>query len=401
VLVSLAVATVVYSMRVPLFDGAGAVNLHVLQAEAFVSGETAIDQQLHNSAVYEGRIYSPYPPMPAVLLMPPAALFEPSALNAAWISLLLTGLNAFLLTMLLARVNVAPNLRPWLVAGFFLGTAYWFSLRESQWVWHYTHVVATAFLLLALIEALGRGRGWLVGLMLGGAVLSRQMMILAAVALLYLLWRRETDGSARYRNIAGLAATTGICLAAYLVLNWVRFDSPFETGYAFIDHGSFLADRFREHGLFSPAYLPFNLTHMFLEGPHFAFADPSNLREISTNEFGTSILLASPFVLVALYANWRDGLVRAFAVSVLLMLGMHLLYYNNGWVQTNAQRFTLDYWPLLIVVCGLGLQARAERGEERLWKGLIVWAVVLNVLTIAFLPEVNDLFSTWEDTVTR
>jgi hypothetical protein len=50
--------------------------------------------------------------------------------------------------------------------------------------------------------------------------------------------------------------------------------------------------------------------------------------------------------------------------------------------QVNAQRFSLDFLPLLWVLVALG----SRRVEPRLWKGLVAWAVGLNVLALSLLP---------------
>ena len=55
-----------------------------------------------------------------------------------------------------------------------------------------------------------------------------------------------------------------------------------------------------------------------------------------------------PFVRAAFCAR-RDRLVWAAWAVVALTAFVTLFYYNNGWVQFNAQRFTLDFWPVLLI----------------------------------------------------
>jgi hypothetical protein len=63
---------------------------------------------------------------------------------------------------------------------------------------------------------------------------------------------------------------------------------------------------------------------------------------------------------------------------------VHMLhYYNNGWVQLNAQRFSLDFLPVLWVLMALG----TRHVEARWWKGLVAWSIGLNVLVLSLLPE--------------
>ena len=65
----------------------------------------------------------------------------------------------------------------WLLGAFVGGTAYLYCVRESGMVWFFAHVCATATLLCALTEALGKARGWLVGVLVGLTFLSRQMVL--------------------------------------------------------------------------------------------------------------------------------------------------------------------------------------------------------------------------------
>ena len=71
------------------------------------------------------------------------------------------------------------------------------------------------------------------------------------------------------------------------------------------------------------------------------------------------------------------------------MLGSALLYYYNGWVQVNCQRFSLDFMPLLIWLQALG----TLRVDGRLWKAGVVWAVGLNFLAIVGMRIGYGLFS--------
>jgi len=66
------------------------------------------------------------------------------------------------------------------------------------------------------------------------------------------------------------------------------------------------------------------------------------------------------------------------------------LYYNNGWVQINAQRFSLDYLPLLIVLTALGM----HEVSAKFWKPAIIFAVAMNAFCfwIKLPPQTRKLF---------
>ena len=64
-------------------------------------------------------------------------------------------------------------------------------------------------------------------------------------------------------------------------------------------------------------------------------------------------------------------------------------------MQFNAQRFTLDYWPVLLIPLALGLKAQFAAGQARLWQWLIGYAVALNVLALVLLEPLNELLRAW------
>ncbi|MFH1749075.1 MAG: glycosyl transferase family 39 [Planctomycetota bacterium] len=357
---------------------------YVHQAQAFLDGQLDIEAPFGDVATYNGRHYVIFPPFPALLITPLVAIFGEHT-RMTVVSLLLTGLNVFVLRATLRRLEIERKLLNWLLAGFFLGTAYTTSLFQTYESWHFAHIVAVTCLLLAVYEALGKGRGWLVGLCCGLAFLSRHLCIYASVFLLVALWvrRREAGLANRLLHAAALCVAMGLCFGAYLWLNWARFGDPLETGYAYLPLEGFLAARVERYGMFHPAYVPFNLLHMFFQGFHIEFTSPRYLGVAGMDLFGTSITFASPFVFFAFLARWQRWLRPAAWLSIMLVIVHTAFYYNNGWAQTNAQRFTLDLWPVLIPLVALG----AQRIKPHWWKAAIGYSIALNFVAL-FIVEV-------------
>jgi len=284
-------------------------------------------------------------------------------------------------------MDVDEKTQPWFLAAFFLGTAYWFCLANSHEIYFYAHIVAVTCILLAVNEALGKGRAWLVGLCLGAAFLSRQLSLYTFIFLSGALWTRTTERSwqKRFSDLVILSIAFGICVGVYCLFNLVRFGNMLDTGYQYMPLQSFLDARVAKYGVFSLAYLPFNFIHMFLQGFHVSFIGRELLLP-QMDRFGTSLTMASPFVFLAFWSRSKKPLLLAAAwASVALTLAHILLYYNNGFVQFNAQRFTLDFMPVLIILVAIG----ARRCSTALVKGLIAYAVVLNIVTMVGIPLVN------------
>jgi hypothetical protein len=369
-------------------------NLYVKQAAAFLRGEVAIDSGGHDAAHFDGQLYVAFPPAPALLLTPLVALLGREGVNTVAVAGLLGLVGLWAVWRILGQLAVPNRLQFWLILGFFLGSPLWLALLWSWGVWYFAHVVAVIFLLLAVQEALGRGRGWLVGSLLAVAVLSRQMTLFAGIFLLAALWQQPAWAERRWWKAMGFVLPLALAGIGYLLFNAVRFGDPLQTGYGFLHLDGFLLARVWNFGLFSPAYLFTNAYRLFVQGFHLTFTDARLMSGLTLNPHGTSLLAASPFVLAAFFAP-RSRLTGAAWIAIAGMIGVTLFYYNDGWVQHNAQRFTLDFWPLLLVVIALGLKEQARQGQVRLWQGFIIYAVSLNLFALLLIDPLNRLLPLW------
>jgi hypothetical protein len=387
-----AVALFLYSLVDPIRNADGGTNLSVMQADAFVHKKLDVDHDALDVAVVHDKYYVPFPPAPAVVLLPFVRVLGPQRTNVPVIALVLVGVAVWVARRTLARLNVEPRLQPPLLIALVLGSPVWQCVQGAAGVWFFAHVVAFTCLVLALDEALGRSRGWLVGSWVGVAFLSRQLTIAATVFFVALLVERTRamDRRVRLRKLIGFGGAVACAVGIYLAFNRVRFGSMFDTGYQYLPRTvPFLAERFKRHGLFSLAYVPFNLFYLLFQGPHVTFSTPAELGGIEPDTFGASLLGASPFVLLAFLGRGRFPCARACWAAIALMTAAHLTYINNGFVQWNTQRFTLDYWPLLFGLVAVGLDAQARRGRERGWYGAIAYAVAGNAFVFSLMDPVN------------
>jgi hypothetical protein len=364
-------------------------NLYAMQGRAFWHGHLGLERRYHDTAFSNQEYHVVNPPFPSLVLLPFAAVL-PERFDfylALGVSLGLAFLSWRTFGSILRRLNAPPIALRWLPLGFFFGTGYWMCLAACNAMWFFAHIVAIAWLLLAVKEALQAGRGWLVGLLLGGAFLSRQVMIHAFVFLLVVLWQKGVKG--RWHRLAGLVGGLGVCVAAYLAFNYARFGNPFETGYNLLEQSGYLGWRQSHYGMFHPIYIPVNFIHMFLQGFHVEFAPPSLLTHWEMNPFGTSLTFASPFLFLA----WRGRLAdKPMNVALWLSIGMMLvhclMYHTNGWKQSNAYRYSLDFVPLVAILAARG----AGSCQEGWCKWLVVYAIVLNCLALFWLPLMGSVY---------
>ncbi len=359
-------------------------NLYALQAQAWLAGHLDVAGPAEDLSRVGRRWYVAFPPGPSVLLLPLAAVHRTGYRALRAVGLALAAGAAWVAYRVLVRLEMPPETRPALVLALLAGTAFWSSVVRSETVWYLAHLVATLCALLAIEEALGRGRGLLAGLWTGLAFLSRQLCVYLTLFVAVALWvRHEPAGRRRQlRAVGSVWMAVGAGVAILMALDAARFGSPFDTGYSRMPLWDFLGERVGRYGLFHPAYLPFNFEHMFLQGPHVVFGGARLLAPLRFDEMGTALTFASPFVFLACGARGDRRLRLAAWAAVLLALGHALLYYNNGSEQMNAQRFSLDFLPVLWVLVALGVRST----QYCWWRGLVVWSVAWNVLALVVLP---------------
>ena len=198
-----------------------------------------------------------------------------------------------------------------------------------------------------------------------------------AIFLAIALWENPHLNTNRRKitNLLSFIIPLAMMLSLYLWLNWMRFGHPLEPGYTYIyvapNVPDFLAARVEKYGLFHPIYIPFNFINLFLQGFHVEFKGATYLDDPYMNRFGTSLTFASPFIFIAFWATWKRRLLWAAWIPIGLALIHILMYHANGWKQINAQRYALDFLPLLTLLVALGL----KRVPQQLWKAIIIYAV--------------------------
>ena len=386
--VLVAIAFVVYAASAFAFD-AGRPDFFYL-ADAFLHGRLYLDHALgpFDNAIVDGRVYVPFAPFPALVFVPPVAIFGPAALDQ-WEQIIGAGLAALDVGMcwwLLGRVGVRSIVdRVWLAVLFGFSTQIWWVTTRGG-VWHTGHQIALFLTLAGLVESFGRRRPWLLGLLVGAAFLTRAPLALAAP---FFAWVLAHGRAARWLDPRTwpwerwAPYVLGIAPAVLFALwyNAARFGSPLESGYALASLPPFLEAE-REQGLFSLSHLSMNLDYLFIHLPTFFVTAPNGdvrwLIPPRPDGLGMSIFLTSPGLVLALRADWRSKVAIALGLTAVAVLIPSLLYYGGGWLQ-YGYRYVLDSMPFVMALVGLAV---ARRGLP--WWGivLIVFGVGVNLLGV-------------------
>jgi hypothetical protein len=352
-------------------------------ADGFLDGRLYIDQQMPWLELVprpEGGFYSPFPPMPAIVLVPFIALFG-SGFDQGIATALFGGTSVALVWLLLRRAGVASAPRGWLTAAFAVGSVHWWAAGTGT-VWLHAQVVAVFFALLALNLAVRRRWPFVAGLLLGCAAASRLPMGLTLPLYLALFlglqfppWLRRPSGP-EIRAAAMVLAGVAIPAALVAVYNLARFGSPFEFGYGLIP--GVLEEPWYASGILSIEYLPRHLHVIFVRGFDFVDAFPW----FRPNWYGASLVLTMPILLWLVKARSTTPLIAYGWISVVLGLIPNVLHGAPGFAQLGY-RFILDVLPVMLLMLGwvfrdrMSIEARIAIGLGILVNAYGVWAVTV------------------------
>lgn len=371
----------------------GGTNSYATLADAFLHGRLYVTDCFDiDCAVFDGRTYIVFPPGPALLAMPFVALFGVSFAGFIALSAALSAGSIALWWRILTVLGVERRNAMWLLLALAVGTPLYFVTIRGDGVWFMAQAAAFLFTSAALWLVVERRSLLLAGAFVGMAFLSRQMTILT-VPFLYALHLRGDQKliSFRRENVIAairLAAPVVVAVAIYMAYNYARFGSPLDTGYDYIATSladrTVITDRSTEIGLFSQQYFLFNIFYLFFQGFHVDFIGAHMTDLGAMDPFGSSLLAASPFVLMAVFVPWRRPVVIG-ALCALAMIVPMLIYHSNGFSQFNVQRYVLDWMPMLMFALALTMR----RSLLPAFAVLVTYAIGLNLVTavVAFTGQ--------------
>lgn len=343
--------------------------------------------QTYDLTNHAGRWYVPFPPLPALMLLPWVAWAGPANTNQLYFSILVGSLNVSLMFLFLeglairgwTQLKTRDNM--WLTLLFGFGTAHW-SLTIMGQVWFVSQICTLTFILLAAWLAVATGSAWLSGTMLGLAVLGRPpvaanwLLLVGIAAQLF----QAREGALPWRKLIrwGIMAAIAVIIAlgGLLVYNLLRFGSLFDFGYSQENVSAALTGTLRRHGQFNLYYLPANLKVIFLNLPDF---DLANWR-IFPDPQGMSLLVTTPALLYLARLRKVSGPLLWGGLAALAALLVPLLcYYNTGWVQFGY-RFSLDFMVPMMGLLAIAVDQGKTKDSKVSWllAGLIILSVVIN-----------------------
>ncbi len=372
----------------------------------------------------DGRVLLPFPPLPAILLLPFVAVWG-LATDQEAIAIGLGALGVGLAWWMLGGLRLRTSVRALTTGIFATGTVWWWATVAGS-TWYLAHLVAADIALLAVGIALrrdpsaaderprdeaspadaGRAGATASGLRRSVWPLDRSQVLVGFLLGLAVAARLPLIFGAPFFVMVGGGGTPGRRLASAAVGGFLPV--VFLLGYTYLTTGSLLhpgydyqyrleAEGYPALGynpawsVEDPRYAPQNLGIMFGALPEVLpdvlpntlgivedvplCTEPGAQRAlfdvdcplVIPIDLGTSILLSAPGLLLALFAfRWR-GRTRlgiGTAAAVVLIAVFNVSHFSQGWVQWGY-RFSLDFLPFLLPMVALGA-ARPSDGRLRL-----------------------------------
>lgn len=355
-------------------------------AEAFLQGRLYLEHPsgTHDLTLYEGKWFVPNPPLPAILLMPFVLLSGSAAgINMSVYSAVIAGINAGLMFLLLVLAFVRKEgpfsdqlplvdsssypgrsleIAGWVTVLFILGTDHLWLGTTGQ-MWFISQLLVVTFTLLACICVIcGISPVWS-GIMLGLGILSRPNIFPVWFCLLGLrLHQQSVFPRIKWKESFFWCLKSGIpvvvAVGLLLFYNKVRFDDWMDFGYVTINGADWILESVQEYGMFHPHFLKINADVMLFGLPELDFSGERFF--FQPHVAGYSIFVMTP-ALIYVFRSFRKNWFAAGAwASVLLSIGLLLLYHNTG-AEQIGYRYLLDIAAPLALVTADGLKGKAGR----------------------------------------
>ncbi len=342
----LAVVLAVYLAATPV---TGQAYRHfVYMASAFLEGHVdlrGLPDHYHDVVRLNGRVYPPFPPVPAVILMPVVA-FWGQATDQGRVGQVLAALAVAVFVAGLGRLGHGRAVRLFGGAALAFGSVLWPSAAIGT-SWFFAQEVVVLATAVIVWELAGLARPIIVGAAIAAAWLTRVSLLPAVPVLAAILW-------AKYRRPGAVVAFVAANAAGVLVYMWynvLRFGDPLQTGYSLLSYGTPNAEALARTGFFSLHYLPLHLYTMFLQLPQLVATPPF----LKPSPWGMSLLLTSPIIARLAFTSAARRAWLSWGALILSVAIPMVFFFSNGWVQFGY-RYSLDWWVFALVLLADALQ---------------------------------------------
>jgi len=332
---------------------------------------------------------------PALLLLP-FAFFLGLTVNQVLVSAFVGALAAPVVWWITRKFSDHFPTQLALTALALFGTTFMFAAADGG-VWYFAHATAVLFTFLSIWATVVRRNPVLAGAFVGAAFMCRPTLILAGIFPLLAFseqWLTSATATARsgwqrlrsrihIGPLVGLAVGVLPFIALTMLLNYLRFGKPFETGYSYSEqiYQANLAASTYQYGLFDLRYIGRHIQIFWEQMPHFSKTGSY----VWPTWAGQAMWSVSPALLIGLFVHLRHSQRVAFAMIVAVVIAMAVIIgaavgTSFGWFRFDVDTipFGLQLAPFWILVETAVVLAIARR--DRLV--IAAWATILALVLV-------------------
>ncbi len=354
-------------------------------ANAFLDGRLyLLDPPIvHDLTFHNGNWYVPFPPLPALLMIPWVWVF--GDINTTVFTIFMGAINVTLAFFLLEALRknewiylkTSDNI--WFVLFFGFGTVHWY-LSTMGTVWYASQICTVTFMLLAAWCGISCRSPLWVGSALSLAMLARPHVVLAYPLLLASMIVRhrghetETTPFSLVKTIFTSVFPITISIGLLLAYNYLRFDNLFDFGYHTQNVSRRLAAQLQTYGQFDFHFVRENLYVMLFALP--VWSAKGNF--IVPSLEGMSLLLTSPALVYLSKARLNSLMASGAWLATALLLTPLLMYYNTGRDQFGY-RFSMDFIVPMLLLLAIGQKQEISKNLRMLIIvsiGINAWGVL-------------------------
>lgn len=329
-------------------------------------------------AIYEGRYYCSFPPLPSVVLLPLVLVFEgntPNYLLVAIYGLCSVALAFYIMRRLGRSLIISVFWGVFLVWG---SNMLW--MTTDGGVWFQAQALNMLLCLAGILAALDKKRSlslFCLALAVGCRPFSALFIPTFVLIFAWQDWKEtgrfDQALLGQWKYCLGVLAVATV----YMWYNWARFDNPFEFGHNYLPEFTSA-----ENGQFHLSYLWENLKNILFR--------PVKLKNgvLSFSIFnGFMFYIANPMFLILFYYQIKSLMQKAWsfdgiALTVTIVLELVCLCVHKtfgGW-QFGA-RYTCDLLPFALLY--IGLKSPAKAAPESIALGAA--AVAFNLYGVMYM----------------
>lgn len=325
------------------FFGPSPYNSYTLQALSWLHGHTWVENNpILELAIYEGRYYVSFPPLPSVVLLPFAAVLGMKTPDNLLIKVYACAAVVFLYLALKKVSCRRAEAALWSFLAVFSSSLLPLTLEGA--VWYQAQALALMLATAAVYLMTSDRMTWAL-FMYALSVAARPFDAVLFIPLITVWIYLNAKGGMSARDMAGKLVpgfALGLMVALAIgIYNYVRFHDPLEFGHNYLPEFSFQGG------------IQFSLSHIGNNAKTFIWGLPFDLSggSLSLKRFGFSFLIACPVLTVMLvsfvadlFRKRMDTLRLVTLCAFLAHFFLLLLHRTFGGYQFGA-RYCVDLLP--------------------------------------------------------